>query len=189
MFHPDHWARAFVAACGEDAESGFSALKTLLACLDRLPAPVSGTYLACQLEGMMRRAAGSTGVSPIPRHLEMAIRVILLLVKKGCFQQRARVVAEVENLLRRKKGILKATVEAAVPPDAAFEADLKAALCRKTASSGVEVEIRIRPELLGGYRLIIGSEAWDASLRGGIQSMARALLSAPGMGASEGGFA
>ncbi|MDR2069817.1 MAG: F0F1 ATP synthase subunit delta [Treponema sp.] len=188
MFHPDRWAQAFIAACGEDAESGLAALKALLASLSRLPAPVAGDYAACQMERMMRRAAGSAGVSPIPPGLERAIRFILLLVKKGGFRQGGRIAAEVENLLGRKKGVLKVTVEAAGPPDPAFEPDLKAAVRAKTAASEVEVEIRIRTELLGGYRLIIGSDVWDASLRGKIQNMARALEAASGTGASDGGF-
>jgi hypothetical protein len=192
MFHPDRWALAFTAACGEDAENGLAALKVLLACLNRLPAPVTGDYPARQLEGMLRRAAGASGVSeasPIQWGLEMAIRFILLLVKKGRFRQAGRVVAEVETLVDRRKGILKAVVEAAAPPDPAFEADLKAALCKKTAASGIALETRIRPELLGGYRLIIGGEAWDASLRGQIQNMAGALEAASWVGASDGGFA
>ncbi|MDR2742909.1 MAG: F0F1 ATP synthase subunit delta [Treponema sp.] len=189
MFHPDRWAQAFTAACGEDAENGLSALRALLACLNRLPAPVTGDYAARQLEGMMRRAAGSAGVAQNSRGLETAIRFILLLVKKGRFRQSGKAVAEVENLLDRKKGVLKVTVEAAVPPDPAFEADLKTALRAKMAVSEVEAEIRIRPELLGGCRLIIGGEAWDASLRGEIQNMARTLEAAPWAGASDGGFA
>jgi hypothetical protein len=189
MFHPDRWAQAFTAACGEDAENGLSALKALLACLSRLPAPVTGDYAARQLEGMMRRAAGPDAGSQSFRGIEKAIRIILLLVKKGRFREGGKVVAEIENLLDRKKGVLTVTVEAAAPPDSAFEADLKAALCKKTASSRVEAEVRIRPVRLGGYRLIIGSDAWDASLRGGIQNMARALKAAPGAGASDGGFA
>jgi F-type H+-transporting ATPase subunit delta len=185
MFHPDRWAQAFTAACGEDAENGLSALKALLACLSRLPAPVTGDYAARQLEGMLRRAAGFQS----SRGIETAIRFILLLVKKGCFRQSGRTAAEIENLLDRRKGVLKATVEAALPPDPVFEADLKAALRAGTAASEVKTEIRLRPELLGGYRLIIGSDAWDASLRGEIQNMARALKAAPGAGASDGGFA
>lgn len=194
MFRPDRWALAFIASCGEDAENGCAALKTLLACLRGLPAPVTGDYSARQLEGMMRRAAGSTGTSPPSRGLEMAVRFILLLVKKGRFRQAGRVAAEVERLLGRKKGVLTVAVEAAAPPDPAFEADLKAAVSKKTITrsppvSGIVVETRIRPELLGGYRIIIGGEVWDASLRGQIHSMAQALKAAPGKAASEGGFA
>ncbi|MDR0387634.1 MAG: F0F1 ATP synthase subunit delta [Treponema sp.] len=192
MFHPDRWALAFTAACGEDVENGFAALTVLFACLNRLPvkelcSSVSGEYPARQLEEMMRRAAGT---SPRQGGLETAIRFILLLVKKGCFRQAGRVIAEIENLLDRKKGVVRAVVEAAVPPDPAFEADLKAALCKKhmehssaehgstehsSAVSGVTVEIRVRPELLGGYRLIIGGRVWDASLREQIRNMAQAL--------------
>lgn len=187
MFHPDRWALAFTAACGEDAENGLSALKVLLACLSRLPGPVTGAYPARQLEGMMRRSAGAAGFSQVPRGLETAIRLILLLVKKGCFRQVGKVAAEIENLLNREKGVLKVVVEAASSPDPAFMADLKAALGKRTAASEVEAEIRIRPELLGGYRLISGGEAWDASLRGELQNLARALKAAPGWSASDGG--
>jgi F-type H+-transporting ATPase subunit delta len=189
MFHPDRWALAFTAACGEDAEDGLAALKVLFGCLSRLPLPVTGDYSARQLEGMLRRAAGAAGFPHPPQGLEAAIRIILLLVKRGQFRHAGKVVAEAENLLNRKKGILNVVVEAAALPDPDFTADLKVALCKKTAASDVEAEIRIRPELLGGYRLIIGGEAWDASLRGQLQNMAQALKAAPSTGApGAGGF-
>jgi F0F1-type ATP synthase delta subunit len=190
-FHPDRWAQAFINACGEDADAGLAALKALLACLSRLPAPVSGAYSARQLERMIRHAVAEAGpgvpAAATEAGLETAIRFILLLVKKGRFPQGAQAAGTAETLLGRKKGILKVMVEAAFPPDPAFEADLKAALLKKTAASGIDAEIRIRPELLGGVRLIIGSEMWDASLRGRVQDLERTLEAAPGVW--DGGFA
>jgi F-type H+-transporting ATPase subunit delta len=182
MFHPDRWAQAFVNACGEDAGSGLAALKALLACLSRLPAPVTGDYSARQLERMMRYAVSKTGTAgESAAGLETAIRFILLLVKKDRFLQGVKAAGAVETLLCRKNKVLRVRVEAAFPPEAAFEADLKAALIKKTAASEVEAETRIRPELLGGFRLIIGGEAWDASLQGRIQDMARTLEAASGV--------
>jgi F0F1-type ATP synthase delta subunit len=174
-FHPDRWAQAFINACGEDAEAGLAALRALLACLSRLPAPVSGAYSARQLERMMRHAVAETGRGETEAGLETAIRFILLLVKKGRFSRGAQAVGTAETLLDRKKGILKVKMEAAFPPEPAFEADLKAALLKKTAASGIDAETRILPELLGGVRLIIGSEMWDASLRGRVQDLERVL--------------
>jgi F-type H+-transporting ATPase subunit delta len=191
-FHPDRWALAFINACGEDAEAGLAALKALLACLSRLPEPVSGAYSARQLERMIRHAvseAGEGGGEPAAETeagLETAIRFILLLVKKGRFPQGAKAAGAAEILLGRKKGILKVRVEASFPPEPAFEADLKAALLRKTAASGIDAETIIRPELLGGVRLIIGSEMWDATLRGRVQDLERTLEAAPGVW--DGGF-
>jgi hypothetical protein len=189
MFHSDRWAQAFVNACGEDAETGLSAFRALFACLSRLPAPVTGDYASRQLERMIRRAAamadsggkpaaaGSDGGKPPPpgRGLEMAVRAILLLVRKGGFRQGLKVIAGVENLLDRKRGLLRVTVEAAFPPDAVFERGLKTALLKKAGVTGVAAEVRVRPELLGGVRLIIGGEVWDASLRGRLQNMAGTL--------------
>jgi F-type H+-transporting ATPase subunit delta len=189
IFHPDRWALAFVNACGEDVETGLSAFKALFVCLSRLPEPVTGDYSSRQLERMIRRAAamadsggkpaaaGSDGGKPSSpgRGLEMAIRVILLLVKRGNFRQGLKVITEVENLLDRKRGLLRVTVEAAFPPDTVFEGDLKTALLKKAGVTGVAAEVRVRPELLGGVRLIIGDEVWDASLRGRLQNMAGTL--------------
>jgi hypothetical protein len=188
-FHPDRWAQAFVNACGEDAETGLAAFKALFACLSRLPAPVRGDYASRQLERMIRRAkttadsggkpaaVGTDGGKPAApgRGLEVAVRVILLLVKKGSFLQGSKVIAAVERLLDRKKGLLRVTVEAVFPPDTAFERDLKTALLKKAGVTGVAAEVRIRPDLLGGVRLIIGDEVWDASLRGRLQNMAGTL--------------
>jgi F0F1-type ATP synthase delta subunit len=202
MFHPDRWAQAFVnacnasAACGESgvhdisgvhdtggAEAGLAALKALFAALNRLPAPVSGTFSARQLDGMIRRAIAESGLSAGDRNggLEMAVRFILLLVRKGFFKYGGKVIGEVETILNRERGILKVRVDAALPPESAFEEALKAALRRKTGAEEILTEIRVVPELLGGCRLLIGSEFWDASLRGQLQSMARDLGASGGL--------
>lgn len=182
-FHPERWAQAFINVCGEDAGAGLSALKALIACLDRLPAPVSGGYSALRLERMIRHSVAEAGQDSgaSGAALETAVRFILLLVKRGFFSQGAKAVDAVESLLGRKKGILKVKVEAAFPPEPAFEADLKATLIRETAASGIEAETVIKPELLGGVRLIIGGEVWDASLRGRVQDLARVLGADPGV--------
>jgi F-type H+-transporting ATPase subunit delta len=155
-----------------------AALKALFSSLNQLPAPVSGTFAARQLEAMMRNAVVKTGFAKggaKAAGLEQAIRFILLLVKKGCFPQSGRVVQEIESILNRRQGILMVRLEAASPPDAAFEEDLKAMLCEKTGAVEVVIENRIVPELLGGYRLLIGDESWDASLREQLRSLARTL--------------
>jgi F-type H+-transporting ATPase subunit delta len=176
------------AAQGEGfglAEAGLAALRALFASLSRLPAPVSGAFAARQIDGMIRRAAGEAGFSAALEGggkaggLEMARRFILLVVRKGAFQRGGRIIEEIEAILNRERGILKVRVEAALPLEPDFEAALRAALREKMAVQEVLTDIRIVPELLGGCRIFTGSEAWDASLRGQLQRLARDLGAAP----------
>jgi len=70
--------------------------------------------------------------------------------------------------------------------DGGFEKELTLMIKEKTGAAGVKMKTRVRPELLGGYLLRIGSHYIDASLKGQLENMA-AQLSTPGLGANTGG--
>jgi F-type H+-transporting ATPase subunit delta len=126
---------------------------------------------------MIRAAASQTGLrSP---GLEGAIRLISLLVKRGCLKYGGEVAEAVKKLLDEKKGTVEVTLESAFPPEEEFLEALKKELIKKTGAGEIRILPRTLPELWGGCRLRIGSESIDASIRGQLAKMAADLGAAP----------
>jgi F-type H+-transporting ATPase subunit delta len=74
---------------------------------------------------------------------------------------------------------LAALVESAFPLDGQgdpeFLESLKDALRQKTGAKDIKLTNKVNPELLGGYRLRIGSDLLDLSVQGQLRQMARCL--------------
>jgi len=71
--------------------------------------------------------------------------------------------------------VARALVESALPLGEADEARLVEALKRRTGAREVRLEKRAAPELGGGFRLRLGDEVIDASVRGMLRKMASGL--------------
>ena len=166
MFLGDRWADAFMAASGNHAEAGLLVLKALLPPLSRLGGRVSGSGDAGRLERMLRTAA------PPGEGAEYAIRFVTLLVRKGYFAQLGAAVAALEQRLDAKNGVCTVHAESAQPMDADLQEKIKAGLRKRTGAREVRLVSRLVPELLGGYRLRIGAELLDTSLKGQLEKMA-----------------
>ncbi|MDR1956228.1 MAG: F0F1 ATP synthase subunit delta [Treponema sp.] len=187
MFSGDRWAAAFIGSCGLYAEEGLRALQSLVPVIGGIPGNLAGSASAQALEGIIRKALAQSGAAN--PGLEQAVRLILLLVKKGCFTHAPQLMAAIEALLDRQKGVLQVTVEAAVPVDPVFQKKLDAALIESWVAAEnpphtmtvkeIKMMVQIVPELLGGYRLRIGSERVDASLRAQLRRMAQDLQALP----------
>jgi F-type H+-transporting ATPase subunit delta len=194
MAAADRWAAAFIHAvrntdagdADADAEEGLAALKAFTVCAGRIPRAVSGSASAAQLDRKIRAAMEKAGVRS--RGAEIARRFMALLVKKNALKFSGAVIQGIEKLLDQERGIFTVFAETAMPAEGDFEETLKAALRQKLAVREVVLVTRIVPELLSGYRLRIGSELLDASLRLQIQKMAEDLSVPRGTAASPGGF-
>ncbi|MDR1277840.1 MAG: F0F1 ATP synthase subunit delta [Treponema sp.] len=184
MFIPERWAEAFIktagsftgAAAAESAEEGFAVLRALLPLVRGIPGEVSGRTAALRLEGMLRAAAAVTGESP---GMEAAIRLLVLLVKKGGLRFGGSLLGAIEKIIDRQQGVLECVLESADPPDEDVQEDLKQALIKKTGAKDIRLLPRIRPELLGGFRLRLGDKILDASIRGQLGQMAADLEAGP----------
>jgi F-type H+-transporting ATPase subunit delta len=198
MFSGERWAAGFIGSCGVYAEAGFGALEALIPVITAIPGTIAGTHAAKELEGMIRKSINQ--VSPEAESslsdpgVEYAVRILLLLVKKGYLSYVPQLMSALETLLDRQKGILRVTVESAFPVDASFQHRLEGALAgsharvSNTAVKEIKVMVQIVPELLGGYRLRIGSGLVDASLHTQLQQLARDLRAAPRETGAGGGF-
>ncbi|MDR1099826.1 MAG: F0F1 ATP synthase subunit delta [Treponema sp.] len=121
--------------------------------------------------------------------VETAIRFLVLLVKKGGLRFSGSLIGAIEKIIDRQRGVLECVLESADPPDEDVQEDLKQALMKKTGAKDIRFLSQIRPELLGGFRLRLGDEILDASLRGQLGQMAADLESGPvNLGGGAGGM-
>jgi F-type H+-transporting ATPase subunit delta len=185
------WSLAFVRALGQDPETvgqGLTLLKRIYPVIDSIHASggrgePSGTAAAGQLEGMLRAALKEAGAAPSAgeaKTAEITFRFLLLLVKRGFFGHAGRIIERIGVELDALRGFLRAGLESPFPPEEDFKKDLEERLAGKTGSKGVVFEVKITPELLGGYRLRIGGEVIDASLRAFLTKMEADLAAFPG---------
>ena len=186
MFVPEHWVAAFInslAAQGGEAEDGLRALEALTPWVKSLPGAVFGSSAAEKLETLVRAAIGRTatsaGVSGTSPSLEVALRFLVLLVKKNELSHVDVIIDEIRKYLDRKNGIVKATIEYALPPEG-DELRITEAIKKWTGAARVDVTAQVRAELIGGYRLRIGDEVIDASVRSRLREMEACLASGDG---------
>jgi len=80
------------------------------------------------------------------------------------------IVKLLRDLVRMEIQRHHAVVESATELDAGTLADLKQSLCKRHGAD-LTFEHRVRPELIGGVRIQIGSDVWDGSVRGRLETL------------------
>jgi F-type H+-transporting ATPase subunit delta len=91
----------------------------------------------------------------------------------------------IEQRIDAKNGVLTVYAESAQPLEDDLQEKITARLLQRTGAREVRLVSKLVPELLGGYRLRIGTELVDTSLKGQLQRMVRETHAATG---SDGGF-
>jgi F-type H+-transporting ATPase subunit delta len=186
MFAAGRWARAFLAACGDEKDEGLAVLKTLDSCA---PAAFWGSgsgaaqRLGRLLSGAAKRGAGESGAgagTDVGAGFSAACRTLMLLVKKGCAKHFPALVREAQAVWDAENGIHTLVLESAFPPDEEFMETLRRAIQEKTAARQIHLNVRLMPELIGGCRLRIGTQLLDASVSGQLHKMAADLHAAGG---------
>ena len=104
-----------------------------------------------------------------------ARNLLILLVRNDRLPVVPFIVERYEKLREEQENTVEANVESAFPLD---DDQLKVLLQRLERHTGRKVKTspRVAPELIGGVKVQIGDEVWDASVRGQIDSMAGALV-------------
>jgi ATP synthase F1 delta subunit len=166
-----------LSVSGKDANEAFLCLKALAAQIKTVHGVFMGHSASAKLEKLMRESAAicADSCAEITPAAECAIRFLCLLVEKNCFRYIGLLLQKIEQNLNEQNGILDITVEAAAPVDGGFEKELEQMIKERTGAAGVKMKTRVRPELLGGYLLRIGSFYVDASLKGQLENMAAHL--------------
>jgi F-type H+-transporting ATPase subunit delta len=177
MFSSQRWAAAFINSLGSEACEGLEALKSLAGLIKRIPGALFGSSSAEKLEALVLCSA----VSPSPA-LRIAARFTALLVKKNQIRFLGRLIGEIETLLDRQKGILHISVESALPLEDEAEWHICEGIKKRTGAREIRLEKRINPELIGGFRLRLGDEIIDVSVRHQLRQMTACLNAVPGRG-------
>ncbi|MDR3147192.1 MAG: F0F1 ATP synthase subunit delta [Treponema sp.] len=168
MFIPPRWARGFADAAGdtETAALGLELIKVMGPVVLSARGQVAGTMAARHLERMFRRAFTAVPAGEAEgKARELALGLILLLVKKNLLRYMDRVTGAIEQELDSRRGILRARLEFALDPGAEFVERLKESLMIKTGAAGIRLSTNVVPELLAGCRLRVGGDIIDTSLQ------------------------
>jgi len=174
MFHAGRWAGAFITVSGANANEAFLCLKALAAQVKDVQGVLMGHSASAKLEKLLRESSSASATADADA-VEYAIRLLCLLVEKNCFRYVNLLLQKIEQNLDAQNGILDVTLETSAAVDGGFEEELTLTIKEKTGAAGVRMKTRVRPELLGGFLLRIGSHYIDASLKGQLENMAAQL--------------
>jgi F-type H+-transporting ATPase subunit delta len=100
-----------------------------------------------------------------------------LLAEKRRFALLPDIVEALRARLDEAEGRLRARLQTARPAGDADVAALASALGRRFGRE-VEVTAEVRPELIGGARVVVGDKVLDGSLQGHLAALRRRLLAA-----------
>jgi len=178
MFMSKQWAAAFVNYIekeGGDIEDGVNTLKALVGFADSLPGAVFGRAAAIKLEPLVRSA-----IAEAKQGQETAVRFFLLMVKKNAIRHAASIISEINKILDKKSGVIKVIAEYAFEPEKDFIPGIKEFIKKQTGAKSVELAGQINTELIGGYRLKVGDEIIDASVRRQLLKMKACLAAVDG---------
>jgi len=107
--------------------------------------------------------------------LEDAARnLLILLVRNDRLSALPHIVERYGQLRRTHQSTVEASVESAFPLNDR-QLEILVQRLEKRTGQRVKADLQVAPELIGGVRVQIGDEVWDASVRGQIDSMAAAL--------------
>jgi F-type H+-transporting ATPase subunit delta len=97
------------------------------------------------------------------------------VIDNGRLAAMPEIARQFQALLDAKSGTSQATVESAFPIDAGQLAEVKAVMERRFLRN-LEVQVVVKPELIGGIRVIVGDEVLDTSIRARLEQMKAALV-------------
>ena len=168
------YARALYAAAGDEGEPAETVLADLDAAIDLLERePAVAAFLshpALPPQGKRKVLQTALGGSIRP----VTLRFLLLLTDKRRFSALPDIVRAFRGLVEAALGIGQGRLETARAVSAEELAALEAAASRWLGTK-VRLQADVRPELIGGARIIFGDRVIDGSLAGRIQRLGRQL--------------
>lgn len=100
--------------------------------------------------------------------------LIRLLIANGRLTLLPHIQAAYERLRAEQEGVKQARIASAVPLEAAQLDDLVRRLSARF-NCRIEPEVAVDPDLIGGVKVEVGDEVFDASVRGRLRAMASTL--------------
>lgn len=101
-------------------------------------------------------------------------RFVSEVIKHHRLNSLPAIAALFEEYKAQAEAIIDATVESAFPLETTQVTEMVASLTKKYGSV-VRISVMVKPELIGGVRIIIGDDVIDTSVRGQLANMAASL--------------
>lgn len=106
----------------------------------------------------------------------LTLNFLLLLVDRSRILFLEPVCLKFQTLLRQMRQISFAEVTSAIPLSDEQQDTLRHRVREMTNAQGVELEIEVDPELIGGVIIKVGSQIVDASIRGQLRRLTSNLV-------------
>lgn len=97
-----------------------------------------------------------------------------LLLRNFRLVHLSAVIEALDELLNRRRGIVRADVRSAAPLDDEQRGRLEGVL-RERLDKKIDLRLSVDPDLLAGFVALIGSDRYDASLRGQLERLEGSL--------------
>ena len=126
---------------------------------------------------MERKQKAMEAVAVSLRLSTQAIRFLRLLLEHFRLQQLPELLEVLDEILDRERGIVRARVEAAQAVDPVQRERLQKTL-EKVTGGDVDLQVEVNDSLLAGFVARIGSQLYDASLKGQLERLVNRLANA-----------
>jgi F-type H+-transporting ATPase subunit delta len=104
-----------------------------------------------------------------------AKNLLRAVIDNGRLAALPEIASQYHTLVNARSGVSDAVVESAFAIDAAQLADVKVAL-EKRFGRKLNTSVVVKPELIGGIRVVVGDEVLDTSVRARLEQMKTALV-------------
>ena len=103
-----------------------------------------------------------------------AVNFLRLVVENGRLPVMGEIAAQYRALSNQKAGVADAVVQSAFELSDAQLSDLSGVL-EKRFSRRLNLSVNVKPELIGGIRVVVGDEVLDTSIKARLEQMKTAL--------------
>ena len=172
------YAEALLKAVGQGDASALageiSALGAVAANAQLRQFADSPKVLPAQVFDMITGVARTPSGAPLGEPAKNLLRAV---IDNGRLAALPEIASQFQSLVDAKSGTSQATIESAFALSDAQVADVKAAMERRFLRN-LDVHVEIKPELIGGVRVVVGDEVLDTSIRARLDQMKAALTAA-----------
>jgi F-type H+-transporting ATPase subunit delta len=104
-----------------------------------------------------------------------AKNLLRAVIDNGRLSALPEIATQYQSLVNASSGVSDALIESAFPIDADKLAEVQAAL-EKRFGRKLNATVAVKPELIGGVRVVVGDEVLDTSVAARLQQMKTALV-------------
>ena len=134
----------------------------------------SPKILPAQVFDMITGVARTPAGTPLGEPAKNLLRAV---IDNGRLAALPEIAGQFQALVDARSGTSQATVESAFPLSAEQVAEVKAVMERRFLRN-LDVSVVVKPELIGGVRVVVGDEVLDTSIRARLDQMKAALSAA-----------